>query len=136
MNKDEYIKNVVIPDKEWYSKFAKRYRILHILSRILVIALSAFTAFLAGLTFSFKDVTIAAFSGMVVVITAISELMKFKEQWTEYRSTAELMKKEINLFETSTSPYNINDSFNLFVQNLENLKEQEHKKWRSYTTEK
>ena len=136
MTQEEYFKNVVHPDKEWYSKRASQYRFYHISSRVLIIVFSALTAFIAGQAITEKDLIIAIVSSLVVIITAISELMKFKEQWTEYRSTAERMKKEINLFETSTLPYNSETGFNLFVQNFENIKEKEHQNWRAYITEK
>ncbi len=136
MTKEEYFKDVVIPDRNWYSKRAAQYRYLHTGSRIMVIVLSAFTAFIAGQEIQHKNLLVGMVSSLVVIITAISELMKFRELWAEYRSTAELIKKEINLFETSTQPYNTANNFNLFVENFERIKENEHQKWRTYISEK
>ena len=55
---------------------------------------------------------------MIILISGIAKLLKFKEQWRELRITEVIIKCEKILFETSTSPYNTDKRFNLYVENL------------------
>ena len=62
--------------------------------------------------------------------------MKFKEQWFEYRTTAEIIKSEKLYFLTNTEPYNVADNFNLFVKNYEIIVKGENKNWKNYISAK
>jgi hypothetical protein len=62
--------------------------------------------------------------------------MKFKEQWYEYRATAEMIKSEKMYFLTNTEPYNAADNFNLFVKSHELIVKSENKNWRTYISDK
>jgi hypothetical protein len=50
-------------------------------------------------------------SGIIVVITGLTQLEKYQENWILYRTSAELLKKEKYFFENSTGEYsNLNES--------------------------
>lgn len=136
MTQQEFIQKVDT-DQHWYSAKAKGCRRYHILFRIFVIVISATLTILASVEFNGKNLTIAIMSSAIVVVTSISELMKFREKWTEYRTTSELIKAEKVLFETNTDPYSKADgSFNLYVQNHELIKKSENQKWRGFMANK
>ena len=136
MEQEEYINTRVDIDLIWYNNQAKLYRGLHILSRILIIFLSSSITVLTGIEFKNKNIFIAILSTLIVIITGITELIKFKEQWYEYRTTAETIKSEKIYFLTSTEPYNSIDNFNLFVKNYELILKNENKNWRNYISNK
>lgn len=136
MTQQEFIQKVDA-DQHWYSAKAKRCRGYHIWFRIFIIVVSATLTILASVEFGGKNLTIAIMSSSIVVITSISELMKFREKWMEYRSTSELIKTEKVLFETNTDPYNKPDgAFNLYVQNHEGIKKSENQKWKGFMVSK
>lgn len=136
MSQQEYITQNADVDIKWYSDKAGRYRALHLLSKVFIIVTSAAITVLSNIEFKSKGVLIAVLSALIVIITSIAELMKFKEQWLEYRSTAETLKVEKTFFETGTGPYDKEDNFKLFVKNFEAIKQQENQRWRGYISEK
>lgn len=75
-------------------------------------------------------------SSGIVIITSISELLKFKDQWVDYRITVENIKSEKALFATSTESYDKDNKFNLFVKNFEAIVKSENQKWSSYIASK
>ncbi len=85
MKQEEYLANRVEKDLSWYSNKANLYKSLHISSRVSVIIISALITVLTSVEFTYKNLFIAILSTLIVVITGITELMKFKEQWYEYR---------------------------------------------------
>jgi len=136
MKQEEYLTNRVEKDFSWYDNKANLYRYLHIGSRVSVIVISALITILTSVEFTYKNLVIAILSTLIVVITGITELMKFKEQWYEYRATAEMIKCEKMYFLTNTEPYNAADNFNLFVKNHELIVKSEKKNWRTYISDK
>lgn len=136
MQQEEYITGRVDQDFNWYDKKASLYRNLHIYSRIMVIFISASITVLTVVEFQYKNVLIAILSSFIVIITGVTELMKFKEQWFEYRTTAEIIKSEKLFFLTNTEPYNAADNFNLFVKNYELIVKGENKNWKNYISAK
>lgn len=132
MTQEEYLSQRVEPDLAWYDKRAGQYRKLHFGARISIIVFSALITILTSVEFKYKNTAIAVLGALVVIITSISELMKFKDQWFEYRNTAETIKSEKVYFLTGTEPYkNEADSFNTFVKNYETIIRTEHQNWRS-----
>jgi hypothetical protein len=102
MQQEEYITSRVDKDFAWYDRKASQYRYLHIYSRVAIIVISAVITVLTGVEIQNKNLVIAILSTLVVVITGVTELMKFKEQWSEYRTTAEIIKSEKLYFLTNT----------------------------------
>jgi hypothetical protein len=60
---------------------------------------------------------------MVVLFVSLESVYHFKEQWRNYRSTAELMKKEYYLFATGQGRYasskSAEEAYRLFVEQIE-----------------
>jgi hypothetical protein len=66
---------------------------------------------------------------LITVVAGILALYQFQERWTEYRATAESLKKERFLFLTKADPYNAGDGFSMFVQKIETLISKENTNW-------
>lgn len=135
MNPEEYMKDRVDNQIDWYDKksaFNQKW-----LKRLQVIAiLSASTIpFLAGYS-SGEDETIRVCIGIlgliVAAITAVLSLYKFQEHWLEYRTTCESLRHEKYLYLTQTVPYNAEDAFSSFVQRIESLISKENTDWLQY----
>jgi len=78
-------------------------------------------------------ITVAVLGGAIAVIAALMGLYQFQENWTHYRGTCEALRHEKYLFITKTEPYNVGESFPLFVQRIESLISSEQSSWAQYT---
>lgn len=139
MNQEEYLKNRVDNQINWYDrkscfnqKWFKRLQVIAILSASTI-------PFLTGYS-SGEDVSIRVCIGilglMVAAITAVLSLYKFQENWHEFRTTCESLTHEKYLFETKTEPYDIAEPFPLLVQRVETLISKENSNWSRYVTSK
>ncbi len=63
-------------------------------------------------------------------------LYKLQENWIEYRAIAELLKHEKFLYITKAGPYRNNDSFAVFVEQIEGYLSKENTHWSSYSKTK
>jgi uncharacterized membrane protein len=135
MNIENYLESRVDKDFEWYIKYANFYKYLHVSSKILILTASVTITVLTSQNFDEKNLIIAILSALIILISGMSELLKFKEQWKEFRITADTIRSERLLFETKTDPYNANNSFNIYVKNHEMIVREEQKNWRNYITD-
>jgi len=66
----------------------------------------------------------------VAIITPALRYFKFHENWVNYRSVAELLKKELYYFKASTNLYaDAPDKKKMFVERTEDLISQAHTSW-------
>jgi hypothetical protein len=72
---------------------------------------------------------------IVAAIAGLITLIKFQENWIEYRTVAESLKLEKFLFLAKAGPYkNISDPFVMFVERFESLISNSTKKWVNYVS--
>ncbi|KYG83727.1 hypothetical protein AWN68_02670 [Roseivirga echinicomitans] len=98
--------------------------------------ISASISVIANVEFGIKNVLLSILSSSVIILVGISELMKFREQWMEYRTTAETIKSEKMLFLTNTGPYSQEGKFNYYVENHEAIVKSEHINWKNFFIKK
>jgi hypothetical protein len=70
--------------------------------------------------------------GIIVVVTGLTQLEKYQENWILYRTSAELLKKEKYFFENSVGEYsNLNevDKNKLLVERVESIVSAETSKY-------
>jgi hypothetical protein len=70
--------------------------------------------------------------GIIVVVTGVTQLEKYQENWILYRTSAELLKKEKYFFENNVGEYsNLNDleKNKLLVQRVESIVSAETSKY-------
>lgn len=138
MTQEEYLSQRLLPQIKWYSSKAALNKSWHIYTRIAVIILSALIPLLAGMEFvaAFKNILLGTLGALVVIVEGISEFLKFREKWSQYRSTAELLKQEKMLFLTSSSSYSESETpFRLLVARVEALINKENAEWVRYVKE-
>ena len=138
MTSKEYIDSRLQTSIDWYdtrSRASKRY--FNAL-RFAEIALAAALPLVSVLTvtlkdFSFAGVILTAVIAVIISIVAgVLSLGNFQEDWIEYRTICEGLKKEKIMFEADVAPYDSEDSFNLLVQRSEALISKENTHWAEY----
>lgn len=133
MKIEEYIKNRVDDQIDWYDKKAASAQKKYKICQFIEIIVAAFIPVLVG----FFDVcpVMQFFVGLcgvaITIIEGIVSLNKWHENWIEYRSTCELLRHEKYLFEMKAPPYGDSTSVeSLFVNNIESLISSESSKWK------
>ena len=71
-------------------------------------------------------------SVLVAILASALKTFKFQENWINYRTTCETLKKEIQFYEAGIGEYaNAEDKEALFVKRVENLISRENTLWLS-----
>jgi Protein of unknown function (DUF4231) len=79
---------------------------------------------------------VALLGASIAIIAGLLGLGRYQEQWLEYRSTCEGLKREKILFQARVAPYDANEPFHLLVQRAETLMSSENIKWMQSLTPK
>lgn len=132
MTEEQYLSERVEDQINWYSKKSTINKTYYLCANALVIVFAALIPFFAGFAkeYTWLNFPIGVLGVLTAVATGLSSLYKFQEKWTTYRITAEALQREKVLFQTTTSPYDIgSQSFNVFVQNMEGIMNNENTVW-------
>ena len=136
VTQDEFMKERVDHQIEWYDKSSIRSQYWFKSLRMIEISAAALIACLAGLAWDIGPHVKWAISALGVVILVVSgalSINKFHERWIKYRTSAETLKHHKYLFLTSTEPYDGNDAYDLFVKTVEAHVSKENSLWGNYT---
>ena len=69
-------------------------------------------------------------SALVAIGTSVLKTFKYQENWINYRTTCETLRKEIHYYNASLNDYNFsNDPMALFVERVEALISRENTLW-------
>lgn len=131
INEEEYLKNRLDDQITWYDNKSafnqRRFKLL----RIIEIISAALIPLCAGLID--KSACFAYITGILGVVIAVCSglisLNKYQENWIEYRSIAEILKREKYLFLAKSHPYTNEDSYKEFVQKIEGILSKENSAW-------
>lgn len=138
MDSDQYLSERLNNQIDWYDRKSQYNQKRSQFLRILEILLAGFIPLLSGLggenIVLFRIITGVLGVG-VIIISGILSIFKFQENWLEYRSTCEMLKREKYLFETKTSPYNSDNPLPLLVDRVESIILSENKNWLKYISE-
>jgi len=134
---EKYLNERYYPQIEWYDKKAelnhKWYKIL----QLGLIILSSLTPVLIAIDFGFPESRILKWipitsSIIVAILTASLKTFKFQENWINYRTTCETLKKEKYFYEAGIYDYDsTQDKEATFVERVENLISRENTLWLS-----
>ena len=134
MSIDSYIENRVKNQISWYSKKSQaaqhKYKVAQVIE-IIVAAVIPLLSSYAGKCWVIA--LIVGIGGCVITgIEGIERLYKWHDIWIEYRTTAELLKYHLHMYETKSGLYsNEPESFeSMFVSNIENIISSENNKWK------
>jgi hypothetical protein len=134
MSPDEYVKERLELQIQWYDKKSSSNKWRFMWLRIVEISAAAVIPFLSGFSSAQMWIPIAiGIIGIIVAICAsITSLFDFQKNWIEYRTTTESLKKEKFMFLTGTEPYGGDNAFALLVQRAETLISKENTNWAQY----
>jgi hypothetical protein len=131
MNEQEYLESRVKDQIAYYSDKATKAKRWFYFLRVVEITGAASIPFLSGL--NTKDNSLGWIIGGVGVIIGVTAgligLLKSQENWITFRSTAEQLKHERYIFETSVAPYETSDRFANFVSRIEQMISSENSVW-------
>ena len=93
---EEYIKNRLDEQQNWYSKKAAQSKTRYHASQIIIIAAGALIPIINIVDIATVEIRLASsiLGGIILATTGILQLLKSQENWVLYRSTAEILKKE------------------------------------------
>ena len=132
---DKYVNGRYAEEIKWYDRRAESSQNWYSAFQWALIILSSLTPVLVAITFGlpsrplFKWVPVLT-AVLVAVLTAGLKTFKFQENWINYRTTAETLKKEIHLYRAGIGEYaNAEDKEALFVERVESLISRENTLW-------
>ena len=133
MNEEEYLKERLEDQIKYYEQKSKQNKICYLVLQSLVLTLSASIPLLSGFNNSYNlNIMIGVIGFLVVAFESIILLFKYRDNWVNYRTTAETIKHEKYLFLTKSGLYKNGNSFDNFVERIENLISTENTKWIQY----
>lgn len=132
---DQYLKERYFDQIDWYDrkslwnqKWYTRLQWCMIILAALTPALVAIDASALDLAFVKWIAVVTSFS--VAVLAAALKTFKFQENWMNYRTTCETLRKEIHLYRGGVGEYsNTKDREALFVERVESLISRENTLW-------
>ena len=135
MKQDEYIETRVNDQIQYYDTQSKssqsRYKWLagvQIMSGAVIPIIAGFSD-----SICFSEWMIALLGLAVTSATAFLTLNKYQERWINFRTTCETLKHLKYLFLTNSSPYNGEDRYDKFVNDVESTLSKENSNWSFYT---
>ncbi len=136
MDQNEYIQERVDDQIGWYDKKSITNKRSFIFLSITQIIAGVLITFLAGIeSFASYKMTASTLGLIIAIIAGLLGILKFQENWVNYRTAAESLKHEKYRFLTKSSPYDIENAFQIFVENIEKLISRTHSVWRDHLDE-
>jgi len=132
MGIETYMEKRVNDQIEWMSNKSAKFKSKYMTLKLLIIILSVSIPILV----MFIDVDprmkylVALAGAMIAAIEGFLSLYDYQNNWINYRSTVETLKREQFLFATKTNIYKTaDDASSLFVERVENILNSENKNW-------
>ncbi len=91
----EYLTNRYYNQIEWYDRKAVKSKKIYVIFQGSAIVFSAMTPILILLGTEWEKLAAVIVSFLVAVGTAILKTFKYQENWINYRTTCEVLRKEI-----------------------------------------
>lgn len=136
MSPDEYVTERLDDQIGWYDRKSTRNKRCFYWFRAAEIIAATLVPFLTGYVSQDSPAVltiIGALGVLIAVDAALTSLLQFQENWIEYRTTAESLKKEKYMFMTKVEPYDDeDDAFPTLVQRVETLISKENTNWAQY----
>jgi hypothetical protein len=92
---------------DWHSKKARQNKRRYRISQIIIIFVAAIIPVINVLGFADQQTRIVSsvLGATVVIVTGLTQLEKYQENWIMYRTTIELLKKEKYFYENEVGEY-------------------------------
>jgi glucan phosphoethanolaminetransferase (alkaline phosphatase superfamily) len=134
----DYLDKRFLDQLNWYDAKAARCKKQYTLLQWGLIVLAAVTPVLIAVDQNaYLSKWLPLITGsLVAVLSAAMKTFSFQENWINYRSTAEALKREYHLYQAGAGAYrNASGSERLFVERAERMFASEHTNWLSNVVE-
>lgn len=128
---EDYLNDRVDDQLKWYSAKSAANKNMYLrLQSFSLIAASSIP--LIALSFDSDEAryAVAMIGALTAIVSGLLSLFQYRDLWVDYRSTAEVLKREKYLFLAKAAPYNDPQAFPLFVNNVESIIVSENNQWR------
>ena len=137
---EAYLTTRVLDQIDWFEKKSasnkKWFNNLKMAEIVFSLCIPFSVAYISDGTTSLK-IIVGVLGIVVAAIASIMTLLKYHENWVEYRTVAESLKMEKFLYLSEAGPYKrAKEPFKLFVERFESLISTSTKKWMDYTSKK
>jgi len=130
----EYLSTRYDKELNWYDTKSIRNKSLYYIFQMSLIILSATTPLLALSELKWPTTVTAS---VVAILAGMIKFLNLQENWFNYRSICETLRKEKHLYDAEVGDYsNTKDKQQLFVERVENLISREHTLWQSSVSTK
>ena len=129
---DEYIQTRLLVQLEYYERQSASNKRKFLGCSVVAIASSTAVPIIVIVTG--ERVVIAMAGALSAFAIAIQALYQWRENWLEFRSTAEALRREQMLYETRTGPYaHLSESgiAGVLTTRVEDILATEHRTWRA-----
>lgn len=118
-----YIEGRLEKQREWHSRKASRNKNWHYVTEIVTMGAGAIIPVINILDVSPVKAISTALAAVVVVSSAISKLFKFQENWLSFRTLAEALEREKELYQHQVGDYAVAQNLRekLLVERIENM---------------
>ena len=131
----EYIKNRLQPEINWYEKKSARNKNLYYGFRAATIFLSGFLA-LMGYFNNLPGWAIGLTATVIIMVEAFDAFLKPQENWINFRTTAETLKHEKEMFNAKAGAYATSPTEQMLAERCEMLISREHSIWQAQAKQK
>ncbi len=132
-----YLDERYLPEVRWYDDRARKNRAWYVPLQWVVILLSVGAPIMVAIGVSWARWAGISMSAGVAVLTAGLKTFRFDENWLNFRTTCETLKKEQYLHGARAGQYrSAADPEALFVERVESLISCEHTAWVTTHTQK
>jgi len=134
---NDYIETRYKKQIEWYDNEAIKNQKLYKIFQWITLVLAAFTPILIILGEGWVKWLAVAVAVLVAISIAALKTFKYQENWINYRTTCETLRKEHHYYKAGTQAYeSVEDKKALFVDRVEALISREHTLWLTTHQEK
>ena len=127
---EKYLEERYYPQVNWYDKKAIYNQKVYKFLQCFIIILAAVTPILVVIEGDFQKWSAVVTSALVAIGTASLKTFKFQENWINYRTTCETLRKEIHYFKAGIEDYHVSDDpAGVFVKRVESLISRENTLW-------
>lgn len=125
-----YLESRYRKETDWYDKKAIVNHRMYQIFQWTAIILSAFTPVLIVIGDGLVRWSAVAIAVLVAISTAALKTFKYQENWINYRTTCETLRKEYHFYEAGIQGYEgVEDKEALFVERVESLISRENTLW-------
>lgn len=133
----DYVNNRYKQQIEWYDSKSQKNQWIYKVLQIIIIILSFSTPVIIALSYDSSKIISILVSSMVAILSTTIATFKFYENWINYRTTCESLKKEKHYYDFHIGPYKeVTDKQSLFVERVEDLISKEHTIWITFQKKK